>query len=194
MSILLKTIPVDKGIFVFSGDGGNVTAVVAEGSSLLIDSGVNSRVSELSDAIYKATSRPVTRLVSTHWHFDHTGGNVYFGSGGVEIIAQENVRKRLSSPQNLSLIGLHDGPYPPQALPTVTYSSTTALSQGSQRLTLVKLRTCPHRWRYSHLYKSGKCRCSIGYFFESRLSHHRPLVGRISRRPASFHRSNSGAD
>jgi hypothetical protein len=48
-----------------------------------------------------------------------------------------NVRKRLASPQNLSLIGLHDGPYPPQALPTVRYSSTMALSQGSQRLTLV---------------------------------------------------------
>jgi cyclase len=133
----LKTIPVDKDIFMFSGDGGNVIAIVAEGSTLLIDSGVNSRVSELSDAIYQATSRPVTRLVSTHWHFDHTGGNVYFGSAGVEIIAQENVRKRLSSPQNLSLIGLHDGPYPPQALPTVTYSSTKALSQGSQQLTLV---------------------------------------------------------
>jgi glyoxylase-like metal-dependent hydrolase (beta-lactamase superfamily II) len=133
----LKTISLDKDIFMFSGDGGNVIAIVAEGSSLLIDSGVNSRVSELSEAIYKATSRPVTRLVSTHWHFDHTGGNVYFGSAGVEIIAQENVRKRLASPQNLSLIGLHDGPCPPQALPTVSYSSTMALSQGSQRLTLV---------------------------------------------------------
>jgi glyoxylase-like metal-dependent hydrolase (beta-lactamase superfamily II) len=80
--------------------------------------------------------RPVTRLVNTHWHFDHTGGNVYFGSSGVTIIAQENVKKQLSSVQDVPFIGLRDGHYPEQALPTVTYSSTMALRQGSQRPTL----------------------------------------------------------
>jgi cyclase len=34
-------------------------------------------------------------------------------------------------------IGLHDGDYPPQALPRVTYSSSMTLDQGSQRLILV---------------------------------------------------------
>lgn len=132
----LETIPVDKGIFIFSGDGGNVTAIADESSTMLIDSGITSRESELSEAVFKATWRPVTRLVNTHWHFDHTGGNASFGSGGVMIIAQENVKKRLSSAQNLSLIGLHSGAYPVQALPGITYSSTMTLRQGSQRLTL----------------------------------------------------------
>jgi glyoxylase-like metal-dependent hydrolase (beta-lactamase superfamily II) len=121
----------------FSGDGGNVTAIAAEGSTLLIDGGVDSRVSELNDAIFRATWRPITRLVNTHWHFDHTGGNVYFGSGGVTIIAQENVKKRLSSVQNVPFIGLRDGRYPIQALPTVTYSSSMTLGQDSQHLSLV---------------------------------------------------------
>ena len=133
----LKTAALDKGVWMFSGDGGNVTAIVAEGSTLLIDSGVDSRVSELSDAIFKATGRPVTRLVNTHWHFDHTGGNVFFGSGGVTIIAQENVKKRLSSVQNVPFIGLRDGRYPTQALPTVTYSISMTLCQDGQHLTLV---------------------------------------------------------
>ncbi len=133
----LKTNPLGKSLFMFSGDGGSVTATVAEGSTLLIDSGVESRASELSGAIFKATGRPVTRLVNTHWHFDHTGGNVYFGSAGVTIIAQENVKKRLSSVQNVPFIGLRDGPYPTQALPTVTYSSSMTLRQDGQQLTLV---------------------------------------------------------
>src|SRR3989475_11017864 len=107
------------------------------GSTLLIDSGVDTRVTELSDAIFKATMRPVTRLVNTHCHFDHIGGNVFFGAAGVTIIAQENVKKRLSSPQNAALIGLHDSPYPTQALPTVNYASTTQLRQGAQDLTLI---------------------------------------------------------
>ena len=132
----LKTASLGPQIFMFSGDGGDVVAIVDDGSTLLIDSGVDSRAAELDHAIFKATARPVTRLVNTHCHFDHTGGNGFFGASGVTIIAQENVRKRLSSRQNIAVIGLHDGPYPTQALPTVNYSSSMKLQQGSQDLTL----------------------------------------------------------
>jgi glyoxylase-like metal-dependent hydrolase (beta-lactamase superfamily II) len=132
----LRTISLGNGVFVFSGDGGDVAAIVDEGSTLLIDSGMDSRVGELSNAIFAATQRPVTRLVNTHWHFDHTGGNVFFGSSGVTIIAQENVKKQLSSVQNVPFVGLTDGHYPAQALPTQTYSSSMTLRQGSQQLTL----------------------------------------------------------
>jgi len=111
----LNTVSLGKQVFMLSGDGGNVVAVVDDGSTLLIDSGIASRTDELDDAIFKATARPVTRLVNTHWHFDHTGGNAFFGASGVIIIAQENVKNRLSSPQNAPLIGLHNGPYPMQA-------------------------------------------------------------------------------
>jgi cyclase len=133
----LTTVPLGNGLFLFSGDGGNVTAVVDRASTLLIDSGMDSRAVELNDAVYKAALRPVTRLVNTHWHFDHTGGNVFFGSSGITIIAQENVKKQLSSVQDVPFIGLRDGHYPQQALPSVTYSSTMALRQGSHRLKLV---------------------------------------------------------
>jgi glyoxylase-like metal-dependent hydrolase (beta-lactamase superfamily II) len=125
-----------QGLYVFSGDGGNVTAIVDDGSTLLIDSGLASRISELSDAIFRTTMRPVTRLVNTHWHFDHTGGNTYFGSSGVTIIAQENVKKELSSAEDVPFIGLRDGHYPPQALPGLTYQGSLTLHQGSRRLTL----------------------------------------------------------
>jgi cyclase len=132
----LKITSLGQGLYLFSGDGGDVTAIVDDSSTLLIDSGLPSRVTELSDAISKTTMRPVTRLVNTHWHFDHTGGNAYFGSSGVIIIAQENVKQQLSSVQNVPFVGLRDGHYPSQALPGVTYSSSMTLHQGSQRLTL----------------------------------------------------------
>jgi hypothetical protein len=54
-----------KGLYVFSGDGGDVTAIVDDGTTLLIDSGLASRITELSGAIFKTTMRPVTRLVNT---------------------------------------------------------------------------------------------------------------------------------
>ena len=133
----LKTTSLGNGLFLFSGDGGNVTAIVDGGTTLLIDSGIDSRTPELNDAIFKATQRPITRVINTHWHFDHTGGNTFFGSEGVTIIAQENVKTRLSTVQNVPFIGMHEGPHPSQALPTVTYSNTMTLRQGLQRLTLL---------------------------------------------------------
>jgi glyoxylase-like metal-dependent hydrolase (beta-lactamase superfamily II) len=125
-----------QGLYVFFGDGGDVTAIVDGDSTLLIDSGVAPRITELSDEIFNTTMRPVTRLINTHWHFDHTGGNTYLGSSGVTIIAQENVKRELSSAQSVPFVGLRDGHYPSQALPGITYSDSMALHQGSQRLTL----------------------------------------------------------
>src|SRR5437016_8609021 len=60
----LKTTVLGQGLFMFSGDGGDVTAIVDSGSTLLIDSGVDTRVTELSDTIFKATMRRVTHLLS----------------------------------------------------------------------------------------------------------------------------------
>lgn len=132
----LKITSVGQSVYMFSGDGGNVTAIVDDASTILIDSGMASRISELDEAISRTTMRPVTRLVNTHWHFDHTGGNTYLGSSGVIIFAQENVKRQLASVQEVSFIGLRDGHYPPQAIPRETYSSSLKLRQGSQRLTL----------------------------------------------------------
>src|SRR5258707_10297497 len=53
----LKTIPLGQGLYIFSGDGGNVTAIVDDDSTLLIDSGLAPRITQLTDAIFKTTMR-----------------------------------------------------------------------------------------------------------------------------------------
>src|SRR2546421_3930574 len=105
----LKTTVLGQGLFMFSGDGGDVTAIVDSGSTLLIDSGVDTRVTELSDTIFKATMRPVTRLVNTHWHFDHTGGNVFFGSAGVKNIQRKKRKKGPPRGPSVAFYGLRRG-------------------------------------------------------------------------------------
>src|SRR6201982_3644711 len=57
----LKTLSLDSGIWVFTGNGGNVTAIVGDGSTLLIDSGLDSRVGELTEGGLQQTARHGTR-------------------------------------------------------------------------------------------------------------------------------------
>lgn len=133
----LQTINLGSGIYLFTGDGGNSVAVVGEADAWLIDSGLQNRTQELSKATFTAGVRPVTHLINTHWHFDHTGGNLVFGSEGVTIIAQENVKVRLSSQQNIPFTGIKDGPYPSDALPNINYKESLSFHQGSQDITLM---------------------------------------------------------
>jgi len=189
----LKTTSLGRDLYVFAGDGGNVTAIVDDGSTLLVDSGVASRTVELNDAAFKMSMRPVTRLVNTHWHFDHTGGNVFFGSSGVTIIAQQNVKKQLSSVQDVPFVGLRDGHYPEQALPTVTYSSSMVLRQGSQRLTLANYGPA-HTDGDTIIYITPANVVVVGDIFSNAFYPHRSDIRRIDRRHDSFGRSHSGAN
>src|ERR1700722_17777057 len=70
----LQVVNLDDHIFLFSGDGENIVAVVGQGDTLLIDSGIATRSTELSEAIYKATARPGTRPKKHHWHPLKPGG------------------------------------------------------------------------------------------------------------------------
>lgn len=131
----LNTVSLGKGVFLFSGDGANIVAVTEDATTVLVDSGIASRVDELAQALANTTHGPVTCLINTSWHFDHTGGNTFFGSSGVVITAQENIAKELASAWSVPFVGLRDGPYPTQ--PRRTFKTNLALDQGHERLEMV---------------------------------------------------------
>ena len=133
----LQTTSLGDDIYLLAGDGANIVAVADRSSTLLIDSGMESRTSELNSAVFSATHRPITEVINTNWHFDHTGGNIFFGTAGASIIAHSHIKKRLSSRQEVRYINLQDGPYPAQVLPTITFIDHLELDQGSQHLHLV---------------------------------------------------------
>lgn len=133
----LNIVPLGKGIVLLSGDGANVVAITDDATTVLVDSGIASRADELAMAIWNTTHRPVTCLIDTTWHFDHTGGDTFFGSAGTTIIAQENTSKELASARSVPFVGLRHGPDPPQGLPTRTFKTSLAIDQGHERLDLV---------------------------------------------------------
>ena len=70
-------------------------------------------------------------VVNTHWHWDHTGTNADFGRSST-IIAHENVRLRMSTPQDVR--GEIKPPSPDHALPVVTYSDGLRMHVGAEEV------------------------------------------------------------
>ena len=103
----------DNG-YMLVGAGGNIGVSVGEDAVFLID--------DQFAPMAPITTKPVQFLLNTHFHFDHTGGNEAFGSEGALIVAHDNVRRRMSSPQLITPLG-NTSPQPSSpkaALPVVT--------------------------------------------------------------------------
>jgi glyoxylase-like metal-dependent hydrolase (beta-lactamase superfamily II) len=91
---------------------------------------------KLKAKIAELSSAPVKYLINTHYHGDHTGGNLDFARDGATIVAQLNVAKRLQSPPP-GANGQPGRASPPAAIPTRTYSDRMTLSVGGQRAQLI---------------------------------------------------------
>jgi glyoxylase-like metal-dependent hydrolase (beta-lactamase superfamily II) len=81
------------------GDGGNMAASVGEDGIVLVDDEFAPLATKIAAALKSIgiTDKPVRFIINTHYHFDHTGGNLPFSKQGSTIIAHDNVRTRLTS-------------------------------------------------------------------------------------------------
>jgi len=90
----MQTTRVRGNAWIVTGSGCNVVALARKDGVTLVDSGILGK--RVSDTVKQFSRLPVTHLVNTHWHFDHTGGNDWLHRAGASILAHENTRKRLS--------------------------------------------------------------------------------------------------
>lgn len=125
----VRVTPIKGPLYLFQGRGGNVVASIGDDGVLIVDSDYG----EFAPAHYQAAAKlagdnVAPRFVlNTHWHFDHTGGNNFFGERGSVIIAHENIRKRMSTRQEMKALQRVIEPSPAPALPVVTYADAVAL-------------------------------------------------------------------
>ena len=118
---------VKNGLYVITGALDNTTVVVGSDSLIVIDDQFAPRYQSIADKIRTLSDKPVRYLINTHFHGDHTGGNVQFRQHGAEIVAHANVGARLSNPPPIDPVsGQPNAPAPADALPTVSYGGTTA--------------------------------------------------------------------
>jgi glyoxylase-like metal-dependent hydrolase (beta-lactamase superfamily II) len=122
------------------GSGGNIAVLNGRDGKLLVDAGIAASRPAITDALAKISSNPVKGLINTHWHFDHTDGNKWLHSTGVEIIAHENTRKHLSVATRVEGWNFTFPPAPVAALPTCVFDADHKLDLNG---TTVRLKHYP---------------------------------------------------
>ena len=106
-------------VYLLTGSGGNIAASVGPDGIVLVDTEYAPLADKIRAALRTVSDKPVRWVIDTHWHGDHTSGNVAFGPTAT-IIAHTNVRTWLSTEQK-SVFGQAVPALPPAGWPTLTY-------------------------------------------------------------------------
>jgi glyoxylase-like metal-dependent hydrolase (beta-lactamase superfamily II) len=118
--IPIQVVELAAGLHLVQGPGGNIAVLNGPDGLTVIDSGVPMRAREVFETVKRVGGRPVTRLINTHWHFDHVGGNEVFARAGATVFATAATRKRLATDQYTEVFKLTTRALPAIALPTLT--------------------------------------------------------------------------
>ena len=110
------------------GIAGNTTVFVAESGVVLVDTKYGGFGKAILDQVKSVTSKPVTTIINTHSHGDHTGGNPDFPRN-VEFIAHENAKANMTRMEEFK------GPKA-AFLPAKTFKDTLSLLAGEDRIDL----------------------------------------------------------
>jgi glyoxylase-like metal-dependent hydrolase (beta-lactamase superfamily II) len=76
-------------------------------------------------------------LITTHWHFDHSGGNAALAEAEAKIVAHENTRTRLSSDQYVVDLQMRFPAPPAAALPVVTLRDSATFFLNGEEIQVV---------------------------------------------------------
>ncbi len=115
----MKAETLAPGVAVLFGQGGNIGVSWGPDGTVLIDDQFAPLTPKIQAAVAALGASPVKYLINTHWHGDHSGGNENLGKAGALIMAHDNVRVRMATPQVRG--DRTTGPSPKIALPVITY-------------------------------------------------------------------------
>src|SRR5262245_1870997 len=152
----MKVVPVAGNIYMLQGAGGNIGVSAGSDGVLIVDDQYAPLAEKIRAALKGINPGKLKFILNTHWHGDHTGSNAVFGPEA-PIIAQENVRQRLSSPQHVR--GRDVEASPAEALPVITFADAVSVHFNGEEIKAI---------HYPHGHTDGD---SIIFFTKSNVVH-----------------------
>ena len=152
--------PTDRSAF----SGGNTGVFITNAGVIVVDTKLTGWGQVLLDKIKTVTDKPVTTIINTHTHGDHTGSNNMFPAT-VDVVAHENTKANMEKMDAFKGEGA-------KGLPKKTYKDKMTLGSGKDRVT-----------RGSSIRRCASCRpatCSRG---RTRRSSTRPTAAAASSTP-----------
>ncbi len=119
--------------FMLTGNGGNIGIYLGHEQVFMVDDQFAPLSDKIKATIATLTDKPITYLLNTHMHGDHTGGNVNFNTDETVLVAQNNVRKRLkaSGEEKLKANEISAQEYE-NTLPEITFSEDLTFHDGDE--------------------------------------------------------------
>lgn len=116
--------------------GGNSMVLVGDKGVVLVDTMLSGAGRGILAQIKSVTDKPLTMIINTHTHFDHTGSNTEFPST-VEFVAHENTRANLAREkcEPVTNCGAFKGENA-KYLPKRTYKDKLTLFSGRDQIDL----------------------------------------------------------
>lgn len=133
---------VKDNLFVLTGGGGNTAVFITASGVVVVDTKFPGWGRPILDKIRTLTDKPVTTIINTHSHGDHTSGNVEFPAS-VDVVVQENTKSNMErmerrdvrpgapeTRESLDIFKANDY----RGMPKKTFKDRVSLGTGADRI------------------------------------------------------------
>lgn len=119
--------PLRGGISFLEGSGGNIAVSIGPDGKVMVDSGLAGSRAQMARALSSLGPQPVTQVINTHWHFDHSNGNEWLHESGPAILAHGNTQRHLSTLTRVEDWDYDFKPLAAEAVPSVVMGNEYTL-------------------------------------------------------------------
>jgi glyoxylase-like metal-dependent hydrolase (beta-lactamase superfamily II) len=116
----IKTTHVAGSVYMLEGAGGNIGASIGDDGIVIVDDQYVPLAQKIRTALKAIADKPVRFVINTHYHDDHTNGNLEWYKQAT-IIAHDNLRTRLANREATPETAGKVTGATPNAWPLITY-------------------------------------------------------------------------
>jgi glyoxylase-like metal-dependent hydrolase (beta-lactamase superfamily II) len=135
-TVRIRPVLVSNNLYFLKGSGGNIGVLIGNDGTLMIDDQFAPLSNKINGAIKTLSPGEIKFLINTHIHGDHTGGNDNFKKMGVTILAQDQVRERMTK----ETVNRQNEKVPPRdkdALPDITFADKLNVHINDEDIELI---------------------------------------------------------